>query len=68
MLHEDEILTDNTKINYCEQCKDCINWGKSGTPWDNKYTKSNCSAYPYPSMKPMGVINNTHVCEFRREK
>ena len=65
--YEDELLTDNTKVNYCEQCKDCINWGKSGTPWDNQYDKSCCEAYPYPKFKPNGVINNQTPCAYRKE-
>lgn len=63
---EKERLSDNTQMDYCAQCKECIHWGKSGTPWDNKYNKSNCEEYPYPqSMKPVGVINNEIPCPMR---
>ena len=66
--HKDDILSDNTHADYCEQCKKCINWGKSGTPWDNRHDKSNCEAYPYPtSMKPVDVINNLAPCPNRKE-
>lgn len=66
--HKDEQLSDNTHADYCEQCKKCVNWGKSGTPWDNRHDKSNCEMYPYPSsMKPMDVINNLAPCPHRKE-
>ena len=66
--YEKEILTDNTKINYCEQCKDCILWGFHGDPYQNAYDKTNCMMYPYPDHKPGYVINNQGPCSFRVEK
>ena len=62
-----EVLSDNTQVNYCEQCEQCIHWGKSGTPWDNADKKSNCEEFPYPeSMKPIEVINNRMPCPRRK--
>ena len=60
-------LSDNTQINYCEQCRECVYWGKSRTPWDNKHNKSNCAQFPYPkAMKPVEVINNQAPCPKRK--
>lgn len=66
---KDDILSNNTKADYCKQCKSCDRWGKSGTPWDNKHDKSNCIAFPHPvSMKPTGVINNETKCPFYHKR
>ena len=59
----DEVLTDNTQIPKCEQCKDCV-FRSDGTVWTNDYRKGSCALYPYPSMKPSGVKNNTEKCEY----
>lgn len=67
--HKDDILSNNTKADYCKQCAKCIHWGKSGTPWDNKHDKSNCEIYPYPEkMKPVDVVNNNADCPYRKTK
>lgn len=66
-MHEDEILTDNTKIEYCRQCLACVFWG-GNDPFSNQYNKACCRMYPYPDNKPAGVINNTERCEYRTEK
>ena len=66
--HENEILTDNTKIRYCEQCKDCTLWGIGGDPFSNAYDKSNCAMFPNPDHKPDYVITNRGVCPFRVAK
>lgn len=60
-----EILTDNTKISYCEQCKDCTMWGIDDDPFSNKYTKANCAMYRDPDNKPMYVIYNQAPCPFK---
>ena len=67
MRHDDEILTDNSKINYCLQCKKCKYWGNRNDPFSNKYDKANCDMYQIPSTKPITVINNTGVCAYREE-
>ncbi|MFI3166480.1 MAG: hypothetical protein R3Y32_00005 [Bacillota bacterium] len=59
----DEILTDNSKIKTCEQCKDC-RFQDDGTAWTNDYKKAYCSLYQYPQHKPMEVIHCTEECEF----
>lgn len=66
--HEDERLTDNTKIRYCEQCEGCAMWGIGDDPYTNQYDKSNCAMFPYPGIKPTYVINNTSPCEWRVPK
>ncbi len=67
--HSKEILTDNTKIKYCTQCKPCANWGNKGDPFSNQFDKSCCDEFPYPGMKPIGVINNYDQCmKFRKRK
>lgn len=60
-----EIFTDNTKVENCKQCKNCIHWNKKDTPWANKHDKAYCEMFPYPDRKPIGVINNTENCEVR---
>ena len=62
----DEILSDNSKVKNCKQCKNCA-FRDDGTVWSNHYSKSNCQIYQYPSCKPMRVINNTGVCEYYNE-
>ena len=61
--YEEEVLTDNTKIPKCNQCKNCM-FRDDGTVYSNDYKKSCCTMYQYPGMKPIGVINNTEECEF----
>ena len=61
-LHADEELTDNSKIDYCIQCKDCAFWGNSDDPFTNAHDKACCDQYPYPAMKPLSVINNEGKC------
>ena len=61
--HFDEGLTDNTKIKYCKQCKDCAFWGNSDA-FSNAYDKSCCDMFPYPQFKPEYVINSTADCQY----
>ena len=61
----DDILTDNTKIEKCKQCKDCMLWRKSEV-FENEYDKSSCKAYPYPDHKPLDVITNHGICPYRK--
>lgn len=68
MLHEGEVLTDNTKIKYCRQCKKCRYWGNHDDPFSNKYDKTNCDIYPMPGMKPSEVINNTGSCQYFKDR
>lgn len=62
--HLDEVLTDNTKIEKCKQCKDCILWGHTDN-FGNAYDKSSCDMYPYPDHKPMSIVHNHAMCQFR---
>ena len=64
--HADEVLTDNTKIEYCAQCKECVHWGNSDA-FSNSYNKSNCDMFPLPGLKPLFVINDTGRCKWRLE-
>ena len=64
----DDILSDNTHANYCQQCKDCILWGIGDDPFQNRYDKGNCSMFPNPDHKPGYVINNQGVCPFKTTK
>lgn len=61
---DEEVLSDNTQIVNCQQCEDCI-FQDDGTVWSNHYTKSSCQKYPYPKMKPIGVIDNEENCPYR---
>ncbi len=63
--HYNEILTDNTQIHKCEQCKDCI-LRDDGTVWSNQYDKTSCRIYPYPAFKPLSIIHNQEKCKFRK--
>lgn len=65
---KDDILTDNTKIHYCKQCKGCSNWNPNGSPFGNAFDKAYCEIYQYPDAKPPWVINNEDDCEYRIEK
>ena len=64
----DDILTDNTQIEYCKQCEKCINWDPNGNPFGNQYDKAYCSIFSYPNAKPPQVINNEGDCKYRIEK
>ncbi len=61
---DEEVLSDNTQIEHCQQCKDC-KYQDDGTPWSNHYTKSCCQMYQYPKFKPLEVINNEDNCNYR---
>lgn len=67
MRHDNEVLTDNTKIDFCRQCKHCAFWD-GGTLYSNAYDKSSCAMYPYPDKKPSDVIMNRGECVYRMEK
>lgn len=67
--HSNEILSDNTQINYCNQCKNCIHWGNNKTDYrSNKYDKVYCDEYPYPNSKPRYIVWNQGDCIYREEK
>lgn len=56
--HEDEILTDNSKIDYCKQCVKCIFKDERG------HDRAVCMIYKSPGHKPLHVINNNGICEY----
>ena len=68
VFYKDEILSDNSHANNCEQCKDCILWGNGDDLFQNRYDKSSCAMFPYPDHKPNYVINNQGPCEFKKTK
>lgn len=59
----DEVLTNNTALSKCKQCKDCI-FRDDGTVYSNDFRKGNCAMFPYPQSKPINVIKNIEPCEF----
>jgi hypothetical protein len=59
----DEILTDNTALDKCRQCKDCLFWN-DGTVYSNNYQKGSCAIYGYPDSKPIDVMLNKEKCEY----
>lgn len=61
--YSDEQLTDNSRIEKCKQCKNCI-FQSDGTVWSNDYQKSCCAMFQYPQSKPIGVIKNIVNCEY----
>jgi hypothetical protein len=60
---DEEVLSDNTQIENCKQCKSC-EYQDGGTPFSNHYTKSSCQMYAYPKMKPIEVIDNEGDCPY----
>jgi hypothetical protein len=47
-------------------CKTCAN--KNGkTKYSNEYTKSNCKEYPFPGLKPGGVLFGKMKCPGYKE-
>ena len=65
VFSKNEVMSDNTHADYCQQCKACTLWGIGDDPFSNAYNKSSCAMYPYPDHKPMSVIDNTGPCPFR---
>ena len=61
--YKDEILTDNTKIKTCEQCKTC-KWWNNGDVWSNSPEKCSCVMFPHPDFKPTGIIYGREECLF----
>lgn len=62
-----DILSDNSNIEYCKQCKNCI-FRDNGDVWSNHYTKSNCQMFKYPGLKPSEVINNKKICLYKEDE
>lgn len=58
-----EMLTDNSNIPKCKQCKDCL-FRNDGTVYSNDYRKGSCVMFPYPESKPLEVMHSTEACEF----
>jgi hypothetical protein len=58
-----EIPTDNTALDVCRQCKNCL-FKNDGTVWTSHYQKGACAIYPYPESKPTDVMLNRETCEF----
>lgn len=67
MLHEDEVLSDNTRIKRCKQCKDCLFWGGDNN-FENQFDKMCCRMFPYPDNKPREVVENTGKCKYRLKR
>lgn len=67
---DDDILSDNTHIEYCKQCKKCLHWGNNkDDPFSNAYDKAFCDMFPYPDeKKPQVIINNKAACDFFEER
>lgn len=63
----EEVLTDNTKLKKCEQCKKCV-FRDNDDVWSNRYDKSSCAIYVYPEHKPSKVVDGTEECEFFEEE
>lgn len=57
-----EVLTDNTKISYFEQCRDCIYKGfELHGEFIDDYNRCCCLAYP--DMKPSGIDDGSEQCD-----
>ena len=63
----DEILTDNTALEKCKQCKDCL-FQIGLTDFSNNYQKCSCAVYEHPDMKPLGVMENKEKCEYHEKE
>lgn len=51
-----------------EQCKKCVFRDRATAELDGKVipvgaTRSSCELFPYPDMKPGGVLHNTEKCK-----
>lgn len=57
-VHADEVLSDNSNVENCKQCKDCIFISKLG------YDRATCTIYQNPGHKPLRVIDNKGICEY----
>lgn len=57
-VHEGEVFTDNSQIEYCNQCKDCVFRDERG------HERAVCMIYENPGHKPLQVINNTGLCPY----
>lgn len=57
-VHKDEVLSDNSHVENCKQCKDCIFKDELG------YDRIECTIYKYPGMKPRHVIDNKGICDY----
>lgn len=48
-------------------CKDCA-FRNDGTIYSSHYTKGSCQKFPYPRMKPLGVMTKGDNCpEYKKE-
>ena len=66
LLHEGEILSDNTHVKNCEQCRDCTLWGIDENDYfSNRHDKGNCAMFPHPDHKPIYVIDNQAPCPYK---
>lgn len=59
----EETLSDNSNVENCKQCKDCI-FKDDGTVWSNHYTKTSCQIYKHPNFKPLAIMDNKQLCVF----
>lgn len=42
-------------------CKDCA-FRDDGTVYSRPYTKGNCQKFPFPGIKPLGVLTRGESC------
>lgn len=69
VFQKDEVLSDNTKAQYCMQCEKCVHWGNNQDDYrSNRFNKACCDEFPHPTKKPEYVISNTGECPYRRER
>lgn len=48
-------------------CKDC-RFRNDGTIYSQPYTKGSCQKFPYPGIKPLGVMTRGEPCpEYKKE-
>jgi len=65
--HSKEVLTNNTTMHRCAQCKDC-KFNNDGTEFGSRYDSGSCIMYPYPGHKPLRVLENDGFCDYRKER
>lgn len=61
--YSDEVMSDNTNIDYFPDCKGCV-FAAKDTKWSKGYQKSVCGAYP--KCKPLELMNGGD-CEYYDE-
>ena len=64
--YKNDILSDNSQVENCKQCKDCA-LRDDGTVYSNNYQKCCCLMFQHPRFKPLEIIENKALCPFYKK-